>query len=335
MFRVAAFTGGRDVPGARFRVRQYRSLWRRLGIDLHEYYPRWSAYPPTTKWMRPFWAIGTLAERASDLVASGRCDLSLLQREFVSSMLTLEALARRPRLLDVDDAIWLNSRGRFAERLAGLCEGVICGNQFLAEYFGRFNVNISIVPTAVDTELYIPQSGASDELRIGWMGTASNLKYLQAIEPALKQVLRAVPKARLYVVSNRPPAFKNLPAERVLFEPWGENGEVPALQRMTVGLMPLEDTPWARGKCSFKMLQYMACGVPAVVSPVGMNQEVLKNGGAVAAQTSDEWVGQIVSLLRDDQLRSELGRRARETVVRHYSVEVIGPVLASVFRRFL
>lgn len=336
MIRIAAFTGGLSVPSARFRVRQYMPALRGEGVDLAEFYSRVGTYPPKVKWIRPFWALATLAERLPDVVKSHRYDAVLLQREIMSSFVTLEPLTTRPRILDVDDAIFLQRGGGFARRLAELSDRVICGNNYLAEWFGRWNLNVDVIPTAVDTERYFPdtETKPSDSpLVIGWIGTSGNYKYLYGIEGALAKVMRAHPGTRLKVVGDQLPEFRHLSLDRVDFVPWSEAIEVQAIQSMDIGIMPLEDSPWARGKCSFKMLQYLATGLPVVVSPVGMNAEVLTLGElGIGAMTEKQWIDGLIALLENRTLRARLGAEGRRVVESSFSIRIVAPRLARSLR---
>ena len=163
-----------------------------------------------------------------------------------------------------------------------------------------------------------------------WLdGTSDNFRYLYGIEGALGVVLESHRDARLRVISDVRPAFRELDGERVEFVRWTEEGEREALQGLAVGIMPLEDSVWARGKCSFKMLTYMASGVPVVASPVGMNAEVLGLGEiGFGAATRDEWIEALDVLLGDREKAREMGRRGREVAVRYFSVEALAPRLA-------
>ncbi|MHB8938521.1 MAG: glycosyltransferase family 4 protein [Thiobacillus sp.] len=333
---VAAFTGGSEVPSARFRVRQYIPALRDEGIDVDEFDSGFGQYPPRVKWVRPFWALATLAERLPDVVKSHRYDVVLLQREIMSSFVTLEPLTARPRILDVDDAIFLQRGGGFAKRLAELSDKVICGNNYLAEWFGRWNTNVDIVPTAVDTERYLPDAETKppeQPLIIGWIGTSGNYKYLYGIEGALAKVMRTHPNTRLKVVGDRLPEFRRLSLDQVDFVPWSETVEVQAIQSMDIGIMPLEDSPWARGKCSFKMLQYLATGLPVVVSPVGMNAEILALGElGIGATTEMQWIDGLMALLENRTLRARFGAEGRRVVESSFSIRVVAPRLARSLR---
>lgn len=331
MLTVAAFTRGKHVPSARFRVRQYRDILRSHGVELTEHVARLGGYPPTTRWVRPAWAVGTIAQQFPSVFASHRADVTLLQRSLVSTLVTLEAMTGRPRVLDVDDAIWAHRRGGFAEKVARMCDSVICGNSYLAERFGRWNRQIEVIATGVDTDRFLPvqQPQPDRPFTIGWSGSSGGLRYLSGVEAALARVLAELPDARLLVSSNHPPVLPQLDPARVEYLPWSPQNEVATFQRMDVGLMPLEDSVWARGKCSYKMLLYMACGKPVVVSPVGMNGEVLQQGEVgFGASTEDEWVEALLLLGRDRTLAQRQGSTGRTVVETHYALPVTGGQLA-------
>lgn len=330
---IAALTGGRNVPSARFRVRQYIDHLAGEGVEVTEFPAPWGMYPPFNVMARPAWCMASLFARLPTVLQSYRYDLTLLQREMLSTFVTLEPFTKRPRILDVDDAIWLHPRGQFAARLASKCEGVLCGNAFLADYFRQWNPNVTIIPTAVDTDRYI-QGKSVDAPIIGWSGTSSGLKYVYEIEPALAAVLQKVPSAKLRIVCDAMPTFRTIPTSRAEFIRWSPANEVRAIQEMAVGIMPLDDSLWVRGKCSFKMLTYMACGIPVVVSPVGMNAEILTHGRVgFGVSTLDEWVDSLLQLAGNIGQRVEMGKIGRQTVLDNYSVNVIAPRLAQALIR--
>lgn len=333
--RVAAFTGGANVPSARFRVRQYIPALACSGVAVSEFSSRLGTYPPVSRTLRPFWAIGTCGNRLPDIVRSYRYDVTLLQREMLSTFVTLEPLTRAPRVLDVDDAIWLLGGDALGSKLARICDMVICGNAFLAEHFSRWNPNIAILPTAVDTDRYTPLPGDAVWRRpiVGWTGSSPDLAYLYDIEGALQHVLEEHPDVTLRVVCDRKPHFQRIPAGRVEFVPWSLETEVRAVQEMTVGLMPLADSLWTRGKCSYKMLLYMACGVPVAVSPIGMNSEVLRLGDlGYGASSAEEWYEGICSLLQHPDQALAKGNSGRQVAVTNYSIQVLAPRLAELLR---
>jgi glycosyltransferase involved in cell wall biosynthesis len=334
VLKVAAYTGGRSVPSARFRVRQYIPALKVLGIEVRESWAKLGSYPPASKSLRPLWGMAAICERAVSAAGSFSSDVTLLQREMLSTFVTAEPFTKPPRALDVDDAIWLYGDGSFARRLAGLSELVICGNDFLAEHFHRWNSNIHILPTAVDTSRYRPLDSLRTlgHKRIGWCGSGSTLRYLEALTPVFKAVLERRRDVKLRIVADVRPVLDGIAENQLEFIPWSPEGEVRAIQEMSVGLMPLENTPWARGKCSFKLLTYMACGIPVVASPVGMNVEVLSAGGGMAARGHDEWIDVIHSLLDEESLAQRMSQRGREAVLRDYSLSALAPLLARILR---
>jgi glycosyltransferase involved in cell wall biosynthesis len=293
------------------------------------------AYPPARRWLRPLWGGAALFTNLPRVAASWVHDVTLLQRELISTLATLEPMTKRPRVLDVDDAIFLYRGGSAARRLAQVSDAIVCGNSFLAEWFRSLNRNTCVVPTAIDTERYVPRGCArqGDNRVVGWIGTSGNLKYLHGIEMAILRAMEEVPVARLCVVSDRAPEFRRLSPDRVDFVRWAEREEVAVIHRMDVGIMPLEDTPWARGKCSFKMLQYMACGLPVLVSPVGMNAEVLALGEfGIGASNEAQWVDGLVALLESDAFRARLGAEGRRIAESTFSIPVLAPHLARCLR---
>jgi glycosyltransferase involved in cell wall biosynthesis len=328
--RVAAFTGGTAAPSARFRVRQYIAPLAREHVEVVEFSPELGSYPPATRWRRPAWLLGSLAQRVPHIIAGWASDVTLLHREMISTLYTLEGLTRKPRLFDVDDAIHLFRNGRAAKRLAKSADLVVVGNNWLAETWGRWTPNVEVLATAVDTSFYrvrpLPEHPC-----IGWIGSFGNLRYLENIASALAEVVRRFPAVSIAVCSERPPRLAGLP---VRFVPWSVAAEDDFLASLTVGLMPLEDGPWERGKCSFKMLQYMAAGRPCVVSPVGMNKDVLAQGEVgFAAATEDEWVEAISTILGDGRAAQELGAAGRTLVHDRYSLAALAPRLAELLRR--
>jgi len=205
---------------------------------------------------------------------------------------------------------------------------------------------VRVLPTVIDTERYAPPVGpeasgtdrpAVDDApgasapTIGWIGTHSTLPYLESVLPVLARLERRR-DVRILVVCNRPPAA--LHGARVEYRPWQVDAEVEYLHAMDVGIYPLPDDPWTRGKCGFKAIQYMACGVPVVASPVGVLPEILDRGGAgLLARDEAEWTAALERLLDEDALRARLSRRGRERVVARYSVTSVADDLADTLRR--
>ena len=236
-------------------------------------------------------------------------------------------------IYDFDDAIWIANTSEANKIAAGLkwhqkvgnicrwAHKISCGNAYLRDYARQFNPAAVVNPTTIDTvHLHnrIRDQRAPGRLVIGWTGTHSTLKYLAQLVPVLAE-LETRHDFEFRVISNQPPA---LPLKSLRFQPWRKETEIEDLAGLHIGLMPLEDDPWAQGKCAFKALQYMALGIPALVSPVGMNPEVVQSGrNGYVCRSPAEWRQALEALLLDAELRIRLGAAARTTVEQRYSVQ--------------
>jgi glycosyltransferase involved in cell wall biosynthesis len=332
--RVAAYTGGVAVPSARARVRQYIDPLGRLGITVREYPLPWGNILPRQRGLRPLWMAVTATSRTAALACSWKADVTWISRQLLPAFAPLQALAKRPMILDVDDAVWLNTGGHRAQALARASDLVVCGNSFLADQFSRWNRNVTIIPTAVNTSWYRPRRSreSASALVLGWTGTSGNFPFLYSIEGALLRVLRHCSRAKLLVVADRPPQFKRLPESRVEFERWTPRTELAAFAHMSIGLMPLADTAWCNGKCSYKMLCYMAAGLPVVVTAAGMNREVLAMGDVgLSAGCEQQWVDALTALLSDADLRQRMGAAGRVVVEERFSLQRLAQQYAAVF----
>lgn len=336
MIRVAALTSGKNVPSTRFRVRQFVPALRAQGIDVREFVSPIVKYASTP--FRPLsWALtGTkLALRLPSVAASRRFDLVWLERELIPGRATLERFTGRPRLFDVDDALWLEGRPGFSEEIARGCDGVIAGNPFLAAHYRDAGARTWVVPTSVDTDAWVPRGNRSgtEEWTIGWSGSRSTLPHLEALEGPLCDLFAERPDVRLLVVSDRAPRLENLPAGRWRFEAWSPDREVTLMQRMDVGLMPLPESDWARGKCALKMLLYMSIGIPVVASPVGVAAEILGKGDiGLAATSQEEWFAALRRLAADRAAAARMGEAGRRVVEREFAVKVNAGRLEGIFR---
>ena len=320
-------------------MRQYIQNLRGCGVEVTEFTARYKSWPPYNKLWRPLWFPATLLNRVPGVLKSHKHDVTLLQREMVSTLVTLERFTHGPRVLDVDDAVWLNrdSERGFA-RLVRMCDGVICGNHFVEENVRRWKQETLVLPTAVDSDRFCPRSESSrpgSRPIIGWSGLGAGLHYILGLETALAAVMDARKDVVLRVVSEMKPKFRVLDPSRVEYIPWSPQNEVDTIQEMTIGLMPTEDSLWARGKCSYKMLLYMSCGVPVVVSPVGMNSDVLAAGNVgFGAKTDSEWTESILWLLDNADKAREMGHAGRKVVEERYSLRHIVPRLADYLKSF-
>lgn len=322
--KVAVLTQGENVPSTRFRIGQYIQKFNANNISVTFYHAKISAYPPANKWQRIKWLFSELYHRLSQIrtINKSDADCVILQRELISTLPTLERFIRKPIVFDVDDAIFLFKQGLAARTIAKSAAHIVCGNTYLAEYFNQFNKNISIIATPVDTKRFVPKQGGNNEKLLGWSGSSSGFKYLYEIEAELVKALVAFPDWKVFIIADKKPEFKQIPADRLIFQQWSPDVEVAAIQRMTIGLMPLHDDPWSKGKCSYKMLLYMACAVPCVVSNVGMNAEVLRHAMVgVGIDKQEAWSEALISLMGNPTHRDRFGAAGRVLTELEYSLE--------------
>ena len=331
MIKVTALTASKVDPSSRFRLRQFIKPLKNLGIEVSEHRTLINRYK-----IEPL-PLLAMAMRIPGLLASKFSDVTWLGRELVSGRFTLESLAGKKRVFDVDDAIWLPYKTDFSAEIARHCNGVIAGNRFLQEHYERAGAKVWLVPTSVDTEVWKPADCRADQpWTIGWIGSWSNLKFLYNIEPPLAQFLNEHAEARLLVVCDRRPVFKDLLDDKWEFAQWSIDNEVRLVQQMDVGLMPLDDSEASRGKCGFKMLSYMSVGLPVIVSPVGVNAEILSFGEVgFPATTGDDWYAALERLFTENDLGPQMGNSGRRVVQEHYSVKANAPRLAAIFREVM
>lgn len=349
--KVEAVLSGRLTASSRFRVLQYVDPLRKMGVRVTARPPginkyaslpdRWRRRALVASVARPALRGIKVASRIPATARSWRSDVTWLEREVLPGRVTLERFLHRPLLFDVDDAIWLIAEGyeRMAREIAARADCVLAGNDFLADWFARDARSVERVWTAVDTDRFRPRAaadpGPDGPFVVGWTGSGRTLQYLMAIERSLARFLTSTPDARLVVMADVAPKFQDLPPERVEFVRWNPYDEARVVGGFDVGLMPLPDTDWARGKCAFKLLQYLSCEVPAVASPIGMNQQVLDMAEVgIAASSPDDWTEALRTLHIDRECRKRLGDSGRKLVERSFSVKVVASQLADIFRRY-
>lgn len=323
--KIAALTQGQDVPSARFRIRQLIAPLQATGTWIDELIAQPGSYPPLGMAARLSWGIAALGDAGRRVARSRRYDACILQRELISTLPSLESWTGRPVVADIDDAIWLHRSGHAARHLAKAADHIVVGNNYLADHFSRYNKPLSIIATAVDVERFRPALRDPSAPRvIGWSGSSSGYGYFVPLQDTLAALLRRHPDWRLRFISDQPPPFQSLPADQIEYRPWHPDTEAALTADMDIGLMPLNDSAWSRGKCSYKMLLYMACGISVVVSDVGMNREILgMRKVGLGALSPQDWTDAIEALIADESLRKHMGENGRELVVDRFSVPTV------------
>lgn len=341
--RVRFFTDGPSTPGSRFRCLQLFPHLERCGIECSVRYAYDQRYNDVfdRPWA-PLYKFARRLRRAGQLLVERDFDVLFLHKTaFAFSPLPewLRGLGRKPIIFDFDDAIHVGSgpldgalRETTFRGVVGVADYVIAGNSNLAAA-SAVPGKTTVIPSVIDTDRYVPAARApGPELVVGWIGTASNFPSLRSVLPQVLRAVELLPRARLRVVSNGVlPEYARHP--RVEQWRWNEAQELAALQSFDVGLMPLVDTEQTRGKCGFKMIQYMATGVPVVASAVGANPEIFRDSGAGRlVEPGGDWVSPIVELASDAALRRTLGEAGRRHAVAHYSVRAVLPQYLALLR---
>ena len=325
--KVAFFIHSLEVNSCRYRVLQFLPYLQERGVEASiHFYPR--------GWKDRMILYRTL----------GSHDIFYIHRRLFHPI-EFWALRHRARkiIYDFDDAIMYRSSGskhphslsrrmKFAFMMKRV-DVVIAGNQFLKGEALRYNPNVEVVPTSIDLSHYAVKENYRPEgpLTIGWLGSGSTLKYLKSVMPALENLYERFPQFRLKVVCDRFVDSDRLP---VIKKAWSSEGEQSDLRSFDIGIMPLADDLWSKGKCGFKILQYYGVGVPAICTPVGVNQDLVEHGvNGFWARNEHEWISHLFTLMQEETLRKEMGLRGRKAVETNYSVEVNAPRILQVLKR--
>lgn len=243
-------------------------------------------------------------------------------------------------IYDFDDAVMYSDkhpgrpnrkRQKSFQRMVEMADMVIAGNSYLAEHARRFCLNVNILPTGLDTQAYNlkAEPKKNGKLRLVWIGSKSTLKYLAEIKPALEEIGSRFDNVVLRIICDMFFDLNNLEVEKCL---WSPKKEVFDLAISDIGLAPLPDNRFTKGKCGFKILQYAATGLPVVASPVGVNAEYVREGkNGLLASDCAEWIDKISSLLRDVQLREQMGRKGRRNV-EQFDFKVLGKQLVKLIK---
>ena len=341
-----------EGAGCRYRIAQYIPHLAAEGIDLEiaPFYDREFfelVYRPGRGGRKAMLFLRQAAARLRTVLRHARFDVMLIYREampvgppLVESLL---AGAKVPLVYDFDDAVFLPNTSEANRWVAAFkqpqktgaiirrCDQVIAGNEFLADYARRFNKSVHVVPTSIDVERFVPRvapAPAGAPLTIGWIGTPTTAIYLEPLFPELRALAATHP---FHFNLTGAPGDVAVPGVDVRNVSWSLEREVELFNTCDIGVYPLPDTDWARGKCGFKAIQFMSCAVPVVASPVGVNREIIEDGvNGFLASTAGEWRTKLAALMTDADLRRRLGAAGRRTIQQRYSLQVNGPRVAAV-----
>ncbi|MBL7739726.1 MAG: glycosyltransferase family 4 protein [Chitinophagaceae bacterium] len=331
-----------ESPSQRYRFEHYLEFFHQKGIQ-YRYEPflsmaAWKIFFKPGHHFRKITGIaGGFARRWILMFTVAKYDYVFIHREAAPLgppvfEWIIARLYRKKIIYDFDDAIWIpvasqyNKMARYVKwfsKVRQVCKWsykVAAGNSFLATFASRYNSRgTEILPTVVDTESAHNrlQNHVTDNPAIGWTGSFSTLKFLDIILPVLQR-LQGKYDFTFIVIADKDP---ELPLKNYRFIKWKKETEIADLLNIHIGLMPLYDDDLAKGKCGFKAIQYMSLGIPAVVSPVGVNTEIVNNGiNGYICQTEQEWEDALTLLLNHPELRQKMGAAARDKIVKFYSV---------------
>jgi glycosyltransferase involved in cell wall biosynthesis len=337
---------GAMAASHRVRLGQYRKGLLAEGIDLriqsllgNDYLQ--GRFQGSRRPVMP--VLNASLERVKLLLSSRRFDAAIVHCElFPLAPGWLERVALRvPYIYDFDDAFYLRYRvgnlgalqillgGKFDTVMRGAA-AITAGNSNLAAYAKTLNANVSVLPSVVDTAHFSPSARPDNPVfTVGWIGSPSTAPYLERLVAPLHTLGREQ-ALRLVVIGGKAPYIENVD---VLEIPWSEDREVDLINTFDVGVMPLPNDEWARGKCAFKLVQYMACGVPVVASRVGANIDLVTPACGFLADTDEQWVEALRKLRSQLSMRMRMGESSRKRVLDAYSLTSNLPILANVIRK--
>ncbi len=333
-FRVEQFLPALRRAGIRFTVLSFldKKSWQVLYQRGHYFQKVWGV---AKGFLKRFYGVFFLAHRYTHVfIHREATPLGPPVFEWI-----LARLLRKKLIYDFDDAIWIpnttgeNKRAGGAKcfgkikQVCGWAHKIAAGNAFLASWAAQHNRHVEVVPTCIDAETWHNRLKEQDTptVTIGWTGSHSTMKYIDAILPCLQELsLKYDGKdgsvlVDFVFISNKPPRF---PLERMRYRPWNEKTEIEDLLELNIGLMPLQQDAWSEGKCGFKLIQYMALGIPAVATPVGINKEIVTNGAdGFLCVAPEDWMAALHALINDMDLRKSMGAAGRKKIEQYYSVQ--------------
>ena len=351
VFILAPYPKG-EAPSQRFRFEQYidELSSEELSIEIYPFLndKTWKKlYQQGSFFGKAFGILGSFWRRFILLFRLIKADYIFIHRE--ASMIGppvfewfIAKILRKKYIFDFDDAIWLpnysESNAKFhrlkaywkTKWIIKWASTVTAGNDYLKNYALKYNRNVQIIPTTIDlVKVHNKKTDYNASImNIGWTGTHTTMEYLNELVPILKDLEKQY-AFTFTVISNIAPEFE---LKSLRFVKWNKQSEIQDLAQLNIGVMPLTDNQWAEGKCGFKGLQYMALGIPAILSPVGVNKSIIQDKvNGFLCSTSEEWKKELIDLLESAELRKTIGGLGYETVLKKYSVQANLPLYKNLF----
>ncbi len=344
-------------PGQRYRCEQYIPYLEKAGFDW-EYSPLLVNEAEDKGFYSPGNYITKLQlfakaawRRLRDAFRAKHFDIIFVYREaFMTGTLVFEKMLKRSGaklVFDFDDAIWnydisagnkalgFLKRPQKVNEIMTMADLVIAGNAFLADHAFQYSNRVEIFPSTIDLEYYSIQPKISNNsVVIGWSGSLTTIEHFKSIIPVLKKIKQQFGKRVSFRVFGCPEySNQELEVEGIK---WTPQNEVEQITQFDIGIMPLPDNEWTRGKCGMKGLQYMALEVATIMSAVGVNKEIIQEGqNGLLAATEQEWIEKISRLVEDGELRNLLGKAGRQTIEQYYSCQALAPSYVKHLNRLL
>ena len=327
-------------PGQRFRFEQYLTQLQNNGFEIL-FLPLLSKeddflFYNGSLFQKILLVARTFLKRRKHVKQLRNDDIVFIYREahFLGTIIFEKMIRKRVKKMafDFDDAIWLkdvsagNQKLAFLKRpektadIIALCDAVIAGNSFLASYAQKFCRQVEVIPTTIDLLYHKTKTTVKKErVCIGWTGTQTTVKHFMLLTEVFKRLKKKYGHRIFFkLISDSTEAIPEL---NLSSTKWKLESEIEQLSEIDIGVMPLPDDEWSKGKCGFKGLQYMSLSIPTVMSPVGVNTEIISDGvNGFIAQSESEWFEKLSLLIDDETLRKQLGKKGFETIVERYSV---------------
>jgi glycosyltransferase involved in cell wall biosynthesis len=330
------------APGQRFRFEQFYDFLESNGF--HCYHSNYISdnddrflYRKGKYFQKFRILVNAIFKRLKDVSKANEYDIIFIHREaFLLGSTYFEkrfSKSKAKLIYDFDDSIWLgdtsdaNKKLRWLKypgkiaKIISISDMVFAGNKYLANYASYYNSNIKIVPTTIDTEEYkrnISNKRNDGKICIGWTGSITTIKHFEFALPIFKKLKEKYGvKLVIKVIGDKNYVNEEL---GIIGQGWSKENEIDELSSFNIGIMPLPNDEWSKGKCGLKGLQYMALEIPAIMSPVGVNCEIIKDGvNGFLANSEQEWLDKISILIEDEKLRESMGKEARKTIIERYS----------------
>lgn len=340
-------------PSQRFRFEQYISILEENGYECTMSYliTPWDDkyfYKPGNFGLKFWILLKGFMKRMKDVMRASQYDLIFVQREayFTGTTFFERQFAKKSKLIfDFDDAIFkfdispgnrlfsfMKNPSKTAD-IIKVSDMVFAGNDYLKDYALQFSDKVKVVPTTIDTVEYAEDLSKKrkDKICIGWSGSITTIVHFQFAEKFLKPIKEKYGD-QVYIKVIGDGSYVNEELD-VKGSPWRKDTELADLNEIQIGIMPLPDDEWAKGKCGLKGIQYMSLGIPTMMSPVGVNSEIIQDGenGFLATEV-DEWVEKLSRLIDDEALRLKLGKAGQQTVLDKYSVEACKSLYLDYFK---